>query len=190
MMVGLLAKRGCGKDTVADYLVEEYGFTRIAFADALYEEVAQMYGVTVAFLQSRDTKEIPAEVLGGQSPREVLQEHGMLRRENNGADYWVNILRDKMLTENGRYVISDVRMPNEYAMLTSSGGVNIRITRPSLEAERGSGAATDAHVSETALDGAPTRFQLVNHEEDFRGLYTQVDEVMTALGVRKVASVA
>jgi hypothetical protein len=57
-VVGLVGLRGSGKDTAAQFLVAQ-GWRRIAFADALYIEVAEAFGVTVEFLQRRDTKETP-----------------------------------------------------------------------------------------------------------------------------------
>lgn len=63
VVVGLTGLPGSGKDTVADYLVNRHGFSKVAFADALYLEVAAAFGVTVTFLQRRDRKEIPTRVL-------------------------------------------------------------------------------------------------------------------------------
>lgn len=63
MLIGLIGVRGSGKDTCAEYLVESIGATRIAFADALYSEVSETFGVTVAELQDRKGKEIPQESL-------------------------------------------------------------------------------------------------------------------------------
>lgn len=57
-VVGLVGLRGSGKDTAAQFLVD-LGWRRIAFADALYIEVAEAFGVTVEFLQRRETKETP-----------------------------------------------------------------------------------------------------------------------------------
>lgn len=57
-VVGLVGLRGAGKDTAAQVLLEQ-GWRRAAFADALYLEVAAAFGVTVEFLQNRDTKETP-----------------------------------------------------------------------------------------------------------------------------------
>jgi hypothetical protein len=58
-LIGLLGAKGSGKDTLAQFLIERLGFVRISFADALYQEVAQAYGVSVEFLGKRDTKETP-----------------------------------------------------------------------------------------------------------------------------------
>lgn len=57
-VVGLVGLRGSGKDTAAVVLLEQ-GWRRLAFADALYLEAAEAFGVTVEFLQNRDTKETP-----------------------------------------------------------------------------------------------------------------------------------
>lgn len=63
MLLGLIGAKGSGKDTLALHLVEKFGFARLAFADKLYQEVADAFGVTVEFLQNRDTKETPTLVL-------------------------------------------------------------------------------------------------------------------------------
>jgi hypothetical protein len=51
--------KGAGKDTLANYLVTQRNFVRIAFADALYQEVSKAFNVSIDFLQNRDTKELP-----------------------------------------------------------------------------------------------------------------------------------
>jgi hypothetical protein len=62
-VVGLLGLKGVGKDTAAHHLVKYLGYLRIGFADALYKEVAEAFGVTVEFLGNRDTKETDLPVL-------------------------------------------------------------------------------------------------------------------------------
>ena len=59
MIIGLTGAAGSGKDSVADALVAEHGFQRIAFADCLYEEVSTAFNVPIDFLKNRDTKESP-----------------------------------------------------------------------------------------------------------------------------------
>lgn len=55
--IGLAGPAGVGKDTIADYLVETYNYTKFSFSDALYDEVATAFGINKAALYERSTKE-------------------------------------------------------------------------------------------------------------------------------------
>lgn len=57
-VIGMLGAKGSGKDTCAAFLIKEAGYRRVGFADTLYEEVANAYGVTTAFIGNRRTKEM------------------------------------------------------------------------------------------------------------------------------------
>lgn len=70
MLIGIIGLRGAGKDTFAGFL-QELGWVRAAFADALYAEVAQAFGVSVDFLRDRQRKEVPQEELALAKCREA-----------------------------------------------------------------------------------------------------------------------
>lgn len=59
MLIGLSGPAGCGKDTVADYLVKQYGFVKFSFSDLLYKEVSDAFNVPVEELQDRRNKDRP-----------------------------------------------------------------------------------------------------------------------------------
>ena len=40
MIIGICGLIGCGKGTVGDILVDDYGFTKLSFADKLKDGVA------------------------------------------------------------------------------------------------------------------------------------------------------
>lgn len=63
MIIGLTGQAGAGKDTVADFLTREFGFTKVAFADALRMEIAHTFGIHIDKLMDRATKEIPCPAL-------------------------------------------------------------------------------------------------------------------------------
>lgn len=63
LLYGLTGLPAAGKDTAADILVSHCGFVKVAFADALYAEVAEAFGVTIASLKHRDLKETPTPAL-------------------------------------------------------------------------------------------------------------------------------
>lgn len=62
-IIALTGYAGAGKDTVADLLVTHCGFRKLAFADALRAEVAEAFGIDVADLTHRSTKDVPMGAL-------------------------------------------------------------------------------------------------------------------------------
>lgn len=175
IIVGVMGKFGSGKDTVAERLVARHGFTRLAFADELRKEVAEEYGVPIALLTDRSIKEVPCELLGGRSPRDVMREHGAWRRDVFGEDYWINKVAaivhagDK---GSDRFVISDVRLPNEYDWIASEAGLLVRVVRPAQPL-----MASHSDFTETALDDFSADVELVNRENELEQLFAELDGV-------------
>ena len=58
-LIGLCGFAGSGKDTVADHLVAQHGFTKLAFADQLRDEICDAWGVSEQMLLERKTKTVP-----------------------------------------------------------------------------------------------------------------------------------
>lgn len=134
-IVGLHAEPRAGKDTLAGLLVDNYGYTRLAFATALYREVSEAYGASVELLQTDDWKKRPqgsmalvnctdhdfvkvALSLGyafGEplTSRQVLQLWGTEYRRHQNKDYWVDRLDEELtnLYDDGvrLFAISDTR---------------------------------------------------------------------------------
>lgn len=171
-LVALCGAAGAGKDTVADMLPAR----KLAFADTLYSEVAQAFGVTVEELRCREGKELevptfawwrsddegfrdfmaPKKHYGCPlSPRQILQWWGDYRRAQD-PDYFVNALLDRIeeferVDIPSRWVITDVRFPNEAAMVRQLGGQIWQIRRPGYAAG-GTGHASDTDGSEFGPD--------------------------------------
>ncbi len=163
MIIGLTGAAGSGKDSVADILVAEHGFQRIAFADCLYDEVSTAFNVSVEFLKNRDTKErqtfrlsmrncTDAEFVRTilrmhgisplmrifwrwkpRSPCQILQWWGDYRRAQCES-YLIDKVRDRlMLTPNTHWVITDVRFQNEADLVREFGGQLGLVLRPVVE---------------------------------------------------------
>lgn len=144
IIIGVSGKKRHGKDTVADYLVENYGFKKLVLADVLKNAIKVLFGMSDEQLWG-DKKEIKDE-FWGYSPREIMQILGTdLIREQFDKDFFTkSIKRDILNSSHDRFVISDVRFKNELEMINSIGGTVIRITRD-IENK-------DEHVSEKDLD--------------------------------------
>lgn len=147
MIIGLSGYARSGKDTVAELLVLNYGFKRMAFADGIREaltalnpilhdghrlnELVGMYGWEVA--KSKDEVRRLLQIMGTEVGRKLINE-----------DVWVWLLFNKINTDE-RIVIPDVRFPNEAKMIEQQGGEVWRINRHNH-------SAVNDHISEHALD--------------------------------------
>lgn len=151
MVIGLSGHMESGKDTVARML-SAYGYRRAAFGDALRSEVAisinarhipdQMPGRVRAGYVDMTPEEVWAKPTSERC-RRVLQWWGTEYRRAKQSDYWVAKVRAEIHASPGLWVISDVRFPDEAAMVRDYfGGVIWRIER---ESKRG---GIPGHISE------------------------------------------
>lgn len=157
MIIGLTGYAQSGKDTVAKILVENYGYTRVAFADKIREflyETNPMYDsiagepLFVKAKVDRDGWEVAK-----QSPhiRRLLQNSGVAARKVFGDSFWVHEAMKSMLNDprpDMNYVITDVRFLNEADMIRANDGQIWRIKRIGVD-------AVNAHVSESQMDDYP-----------------------------------
>ena len=153
MIIGLTGYAQSGKDTVAKILVENYGFTRIAFADKIREflyETNPMFDSIAGepiFVKAKVDRDGWEDAKQSPHIRRLLQNSGVAARKVFGEDFWVKqALRG--ISFEGNYVITDVRFENEADAIKFSGGYIWRIKRSGVD-------AVNNHVSEHEMDGYP-----------------------------------
>jgi hypothetical protein len=144
MLIGLCGYAGSGKDAVAEILVRDHGFTRLAFADAL-KDIARRIG----WNGEKD-----------EAGRKLLQDLGVACRECIYSDIWVDAVRGKYIDMWGgdpesRVVITDVRFPNEIGMIWDYGGKLWRVDRPGV-------GPVNGHISESAWCDSEPDATIVN----------------------------
>jgi len=150
MIIGLSGYAQSGKNTVADILVDYHGFTQLAFADAIREFVYRINPMVACsptgYLQDLVNLKGWDEAKQEPQVRRLLQDTGEAGRDMIDEYLWVALTLSQIKDpQDGRYVITDVRFPNEAAALSSQGGQIWRIERPGVD-------AVNDHISETALD--------------------------------------
>ena len=147
--IGLVGYSQSGKDTVANILVKNYGYTRVAFADKIREF---LYGLNpmvacspTGYLQ--DLVNLVGWDVAKQEPqvRRLLQDLGNSARKTIDENVWVTLALGN-IDVNQRVVITDVRFENEAMMIKLMGGQLWRVKRV------GVGPVND-HVSESELEG-------------------------------------
>lgn len=162
-LIGVTGRARSGKDTLANFLVDNHGFVRLAFADALKEVVALVANEPVELYHDAVQKELLSEALE-QTRRWALQVVGVSMRETLGPNVWVRRAMRKW-DEAGRpdTVISDVRFDNEAEAIRAVGGVVIEVVRP------GAGLTGEAsrHVSEDGVRQDLIDFEFFNDRSLF-----------------------
>jgi hypothetical protein len=173
-VIGISGYARTGKDTIADYLVENEGYTKISFSTPMKEAMYRLNPrITVNEIQNTALR-IGVDVYGWEGLKErspdirgLLQRFGTeVGREMFGEDFWVNYALDS-IPDGGKAVIADVRYPNEADAIRALGGKVFRVERDGV-------GPANAHASENALDGYEFDGTLYN-QGTVRGLYNDVE---------------
>ncbi len=135
-VIGLVGYAGVGKDTIAEVL-GHHQYKRVAFADKLKSVVSDVCGASIEMMYLRELKSTPNVLLGGLTPRQVLQNIGMaFRGVSEGV--WVEYVRGVITTnasaqKASKFVVTDVRFKDEADMVRNFGGVLVYVHRSTHE---------------------------------------------------------
>ena len=164
MKILLFGKQRAGKDTVADYLVERYGFKKIPLARMVYWIAKHLFD-----MQGKN--------------RELLINIGHKMREIDPEVFAKWVLRQSK--SYSRVVVPDVRLPEEYLLLTNAGFIPIKVEadlqvraiRPGYDPE------FEDHYTETYVDKFDYDYLIENNVNDdyFISLFSQVDNIVKTL---------
>lgn len=167
-LIGITGRATAGKDSVGHILVEEHGYTRFAFADAL-KSMALALDPIISFdedvcddVQPKRLGDIVTNLgweVAKTSPEvrrllQVLGTEGV--RDHIGEDAWIRAAGMKMRRAgwpDSRIVLTDVRFPNEAMFVREHGGEMWRVERdvPKLD-----------HASESQVDALRVDFTICN----------------------------
>jgi dephospho-CoA kinase len=196
-LIGISGKKGSGKNTVADLINERLDgkYKMKAYADKLKEMAAIMLGCPVEKLNDQEFKKAQLSdewFLGDEffekgndwdkvmyshlvdkklTPRDVLQ---MLGDNTRGIhpNVWVNSLFADW-TKRKKWIVTDVRFPNEYEAIKERGGIIIRVNRKTN--------SKDTHQTETALDYYKEFDYVIGNNGTMKQLNISIDEMFKEL---------
>ena len=142
-LIGIAGPARSGKDSAADVLVREFGFTRYALADPIKAGVRVMFGLTDDHTDG-EPKEVVLPDLG-VSPRHLMQTLGTEWGRNTVRDdLWLRVADRVLAHIDGPVVVPDIRLENEAEWVRSKGGTLWHI-------ERGEAPTVRAHVTENGV---------------------------------------
>lgn len=179
-IIGICGNKFNGKDTIADHLVKNYGFTKISFGDSIKNALKHIFHFTDEQLWGNQKEE--KDKYWNITPRETMQYVGTECFRNCfgnmfphiGDKIWIMSLQQQLeiMIKNGqtKIVIPDVRFPNETELIRQLNGKLIRVMRPYL-------LMSDPHASENYINTLVVDYEIVNNT--FEQLYHDVDEIIT-----------
>jgi len=133
MIIGLMGYIGSGKNTVSEFLQNQYGYEQDSFASTLKDACSVIFswdrelleGVTDESRKFRETPDVWwSDKLGKEfTPRYALQNIGteILRHEFH-PDIWLLSLEKRLQNTSKNIVITDTRFPNEVQLIRDLGG--------------------------------------------------------------------
>lgn len=199
-LLGLLGKKRTGKNTAAKHLAR-FGYKEAAFADPLrdmalaidpvvgttrdaetgdtrllyYSEALTIYGYEKAKEHFPEFRRF-LQRLGTEGVRDVLgRQYGL--RDLIGGDVWPVLAELRIIKAQGKgesLVFTDVRFPNEAALIERHDGYTVRVERPGIA------PTGDNHPSETALDDYTPLRTIINPSTP-TGMSEAVDELIDSL---------
>lgn len=175
----LLGKMRSGKDTIAEYAIDKYGFTRFAFGDGIREVCRLLF---------------PEQMKDGNKPRSLLQNVGQSMRQIDN-DVWVNRCFNDIKNERWKAtkamgsdvlnpIITDLRQPNEYDKCKREGFIFIKVQcdedirlKRILEKNDNFDKKDLRHETELHIDTFEYDY-LINNDGSLEDLYRQFDEII------------
>ncbi len=151
ILIGISGKKGVGKDLLASFLKQKYGFIPMSFAQELKAAVRRDFDFTEEHTDGM-YKEFPQPRFDDVTPRDIMTAYGQFFRQFD-SNWWVKSVFDKIAgfisQDDLRIAITDVRFRNEADMIRERGGLVVRLNRPqSLNIYK----TPSTDISETELD--------------------------------------
>jgi len=172
-LIGIHGKARSGKDTVANFLVENHFFFRYAFADPIRGFVARLTGIPLQDLIDGDIKDQIYEPFGC-TPRYMMQTLGTEWGRNLIChDIWVKAMETKweeVKHNNVAMVVPDIRFDNEADIVRKLGGevwIIHRSNTPKVE----------SHASEAGISPTPEDLLIINNGT-INDLYDTIDDII------------
>lgn len=177
-VIAICGRKRTGKDTVAEYLCENYGYKNVKFAEPLKETMKCLFGFTEK--QIEVDKEVVDNVWG-ITPRHAMQFFGTEIMQfklqeiipSIGRDFFAKSLVSKY--RHDKIVISDMRFLHESNMIRSvfPDSMIIKLENPDIEGNN------DTHMSESGIDDIVADYTIINNKTK-QDLFDTLDYIMKA----------
>ncbi len=182
-IIGITGLAGSGKDSFADYLVENHGFAKHGWSYALKDMCCDQYGWDRSQIDNLKYKEEKSPGLDF-TRRQILQHIGTEGFRGVDPDHWIKkgmkaINACASHEEVFGVVVPDTRFPNEADAIRAAGGYIIRV----VCTDRSTGTKSTDHFSERMMANIKADANIEAAFGDLERLYNRGISAMQELGV-------
>ena len=189
IIIGIIGKKGSGKDTIADYLVKNHGFIRFAFGDKVKDVCKAMFNMT-----NKDFTEKNKEVIKSDwniSPRQALQLFGtdicreiltekipelkkvLPFKEGFWIRHFIIWYQDQLkIDPKVKVVISDIRFLDEAETVKTYNGIIWKVLRETKI------YGIDQHISENQLDNFSEIDKIIENNNTIENLHKTLQRMI------------
>ena len=156
-------KQYSGKDTAGKVFLEKLeGYRRCAMGDIIKLEYGRLHNLSYDEIEKNKSQY-----------RQGLIELGNWGREQS-PDYWLK----KIIEQDGKIIVTDVRVPHEYEVFKTANALAIRIEASrEVRAKRGQ-LVGENDITETGLDDIKDRDYIIENNEDYDSFYSKLIKVI------------
>ena len=160
-------KQYSGKDTAAKILMDAMPeFRRFAMGDIIKLEYAKLNNLTFEEIENNKSKY-----------RQGLIDLGNWGRSRS-QDYWL----EKIISQEGNIVVTDVRIKHEYEVFKAAGAISIRVEASrEVRESRGGKLVGEGDVTEVDLDDIQDWDFLLDNNKDYETLKQNVLKIVEKL---------
>ncbi len=159
-------KQYSGKDTAGKVFLDELqGYKRCAMGDIIKLEYGKLNNLTYEEIEANKAQY-----------RAGLIELGNWGRSQS-PDYWL----EKIISQEGKIIVTDVRVPHEYEVFKSAGAISIRVEASrDVRATRGTLVGED-DITEIGLDNITDWDYVVENNSDYESFKTKLMTIIEEL---------
>ena len=160
-------KQYSGKDTAAKILIHALPeYKRCAMGDIIKIEFGKLHNLSYEEIEANKPKY-----------RQGLIDLGNWGRSQSD-DYWL----DKVISQEGNIVVTDVRIMHEYEVFRQAGAISIRVeANRDLRESRGSKLIGEDDVTEVDLDNIRDWDYIIDNNRDYETLKQNVLKIVEKL---------
>ena len=160
-------KQYSGKDTAAKILMDALpDYKRCAMGDIIKLEYGKLHNLTYEEIENNKAQY-----------RQGLIDLGNWGRSQS-PDYWL----EKIISQEGKIVVTDVRIKHEYDIFKKAGAITIRVeAERGIREQRGGKLIGEDDVTEVDLDNIQDWDFVIDNNKDYETLKRNVLQIVSEL---------